>query len=793
MYDLENIAEIVDGQILNYENSYPVHSVFIDSRSFHGQESALFIAIKGGNHNANDFVDELYDAGQRAFIISESIETKRFPEAHFIQVDDGLSALQKIAQHHREQFNIPVIGITGSNGKTIVKEWLYHVLKENYNICRSPKSYNSQVGVPLSILQLRPDHTLGIFEAGISKPGEMQTLQRIIQPTHGVLTHIGSSHLENFEDLNQLKKEKSLLFKDSELISYEDDTLHVESVKIEDNTAVIHVIEGTDKRTVKIPFTDDAAIRNSLTIMKVARAFNCPWSTIIEHMADLPPIALRLELLDGINNSKIINDAYNSDVGGLSMALNQLNKMATGKKAVILSSIQRDRGSAETTYEAVFDFLNQASLDRLILIGDDIAAFKHLYNGSHLEHYSSLDDAIPTIDPLTFSNSWILIKGARKFRFERLLEIFENTPHNTRLEINLNHLTHNLTAYKSLLKKDTKLMCMVKAMAYGAGEHEVLRHLADQRIDYFGVAYTVEGIKIREAGIEIPVMVMNSDRANFSKLIDHRLEPVIYSLNQLDDFIRVLIQKQLTAYPIHLELDTGMHRLGFDEEDLQELSNQILSQPEVKVSSIFSHLAAADDPSERHSTLKQIEKFKVWSNLLIEKLNYPIQRHICNSSGISHYPEAHFNMVRLGLGLYGLAGDSGLNLKPVSSLKTKITQIKTVKAGEGVSYGLTDKLSKDGQIGIIPIGYADGLKRQLSNGKGRLIHCKTGQQLPIIGKVCMDMTMLSIGDLSIEEGDDIEIFGEQQSVMDFAAMMDTIAYEALTSVSSRVKRIYISE
>ncbi len=792
-YELKDIAKIVGGEVLQEFKPHSIHSVFIDSRSFHGQSHALFIAIKGDNHNANNFIEELYQNGQRSFIVSDDIDLTVFPEANVVLVSDGIQALQKIAQHHRQQVNIPIIGITGSNGKTIVKEWLYHVLKDNYNICRSPKSYNSQIGVPLSVLQLRSDHTLGLFEAGISQPGEMNILESIISPTLGVLTHIGSSHQENFKDQAELKSEKTLLFKNCEFISFEDNTLRISDTQIEGDHAKLMIQENDEIHSIEIPFSDEAAIQNSLTVAKVARSLGLSWESISLKLKDLPSIALRLELLDGVYNSKIINDTYNSDVSGLEIALGQLQKMAGKQKSVILSSIQKDQGALEKTYQTIFSLLNQANLDRLILIGDDISKFKHLYSGSQIANYTNIDAALNELHAEEFKDHWILIKGARKFRFERLLEVFENTPHSTRLEIKLDHLSHNLKSFKALLSPNTKLMCMVKAMAYGSGEHEVVKHLADQRIDYFGVAYTVEGIKIREAGIDIPVMVMNSDQVNFSKLIDHQLEPVIYSLNQLDDFIRVLIKKQITAYPIHIEFDTGMHRLGFEAGDIQELSNMILSQPEVKVKSIFSHLAAADDPEAKDLTKSQIAQFEQWSSNLQEKLDYPVMRHICNSSGISHYPEAHFDMVRLGLGLYGLSDDTNLKLKPVSSLKTTITQIKTVKAGDGVGYGFSDKLKQDGKIGIIPIGYADGLKRQLSNGQGRLLHTKTQQLLPIIGRVCMDMTMLNLGDVSVEEGDEIEIFGEQQAVEDFAKMMDTIAYEALTSVSNRVKRIYISE
>lgn len=790
-YTLAEIAQAVGGELVGSPDKIIQHIV-IDSREYYGQSNSLFIAIKGPNHDAHDYVDKVNEMGISCFIISKTEHLKQHKNASYILVDDCLKALQNLAKHHRELFKGQVIGITGSAGKTIVKEWLYFLLKKHYNICRSPKSYNSRVGVPLSLLQILSEHNLALIEAGISKPGEMAVLEEMIQPDIGVLTNIGRAHLHNFVGQKELEAEKKSLFKNTDQLIYQavPQDLALTNCVSENNQTQLSFDDNGTEEIVTIPFTDEASIENAHTVVLCCRHLGISWPDLRLNLINLPPIALRLEIVDGRHNCKIINDAYNSDINGLQIALSHLKKMASGRKSVILSSLQLDNSNPQLAYEKVFELLNRYEIDNLIGVGDEINTHMDLFLGKQSSIYPTTEALLNNIDIDDFRDEWILVKGARSFAFERVTALLEDKPHATYLEVNLRHLAHNLTQFKALLKPRTKIMAMVKAMSYGSGSHEIARHLEHQQIDYFGVAYTTEGIALRESGVTCPIMVMNSDPGNFGAMIEHNLEPAIFSLTQLDRFIRELLMLKRKQYPIHVELDTGMHRLGFEEDQIHDLCDMLQAQPEVRIASVFSHLAGSEDPHLIPQTEDQIKRFESWSDIIQNELGDTFIRHICNSSGIINFPHAHFDMVRLGIGMHGILQNK-LELLNTSSLFTKITQVKILKSGQGVGYGFTDIVDQDTQIAIIPIGYADGFSRTLSNGKGAVYHSKSGKLLPTIGKVCMDMTMINTLGEDVQEGDHIEIFGAHLKVTDLANCMDTIPYELLSGISSRVRRKFI--
>jgi len=790
-YTLQEVAQIVGGDLTGDGSAVIQHTV-IDSREFYGQSQSLFIAIKGPNHDAHDYIKPVYNGGIMCYVISDKEKILPFKGANYIIVDNCLTALQDLARYHRQQFTGQLIGITGSAGKTIVKKWLYFLLKSHFNICRSPKSYNSRVGVPLSLLQILPEHNLALIEAGISKPGEMAVLKEMIRPDWGILTNIGNAHLHNFEDQAALEAEKRSLFDAVDvLIDHTQPTeLSLEHIEQDTTKSKLQFSDNGVLHTIDTPFTDDASIENIYTAVLCCRQLGVPWQDLKRNIPQLPPIALRLEIVEGQHNCKIINDAYNSDINGLQIALSQLKKMSSGKKTVILSSLQLDNSNPEQAYKKVFDLVNQYKVDRLITVGEDIGSYMDWFGGRQSSIYPSTEALLNNLDISEFKDEWILVKGARVYAFERITALLEDKPHSTYLEVNLKHLGSNLNKFKGLLHPKTHIMAMVKAMSYGSGSHEIARYLEHHQIDYFGVAYTTEGIALRQSGISAPIMVMNSDPGNFAAMIEHNLEPAIFSLAQLDRFVRELLMQKRKQYPVHIELDTGMRRLGFEQADISRLCEMLLAQPEVRVASVFTHLAGADEHNLLDSTQQQIDYFEVWSEQIERILGRSFMRHVCNTAGIVNYPKAHYDMVRLGIGLHGIP-TTDLPLKNTSSLVTKITQVKTVPSGSGVGYGYTDKVNDSTTIAIIPIGYADGFSRILSNGKGFVYHTKTGKLLPTIGRVCMDMTMINTLGEDIQEGDHIEIFGSHLPVTQLSEWMDTIPYEILSGISSRVRRKYL--
>ncbi len=747
------IAEITNGTLIGPEHLV-IKNIVIDSRSPLIDEQTLFIALKGTNKNGSEFCDDFISKGGQVVLVSEKMQLKA---GYQIIVNDTLKALQNIAKYHRSQFNIPIVAITGSNGKTIVKEWLYDVLKDDYNVCRSPKSYNSQIGVPLSVLQLNDHHQIGIFEAGISQPGEMETLETIIQPNIGVFTGLGDAHQENFENLEQKKSEKFKLFKNVEVL-------------IQDDKNELFPFE--------IPFNDEASKQNAKLVFKTAVTFVNPLK-LIEKMSTLPKISMRLEKMEGKNNNIIINDAYSLDQKSLEIGLQFLNSIDKTKHKVLFIAPDTSFMFSHQT----INLLNSSLVDEVVLIGQQpIKLNKNVQCYTSIQQYKS--------NPIRFTNSVILFTGNRNQKIEQLIPYFLAKNHITKLNINLSAIKHNLNFFKVLLQPQTKILAMVKAQSYGGGIVEMAQFL-QHHVNYFGVAYADEGATLVKHNISLPILVMNPEKEAFNTIIDNHLEPSIYSINLLDEFIRFLILKGIKRYPIHIKLDTGMHRLGFTNNKITELINTLNTQPEVYVKSVFSHLAVADDLSEKAFTQQQINTFNLMYNQIKNGIGYEPIKHLSNSAGVINYPNANYDMVRLGIGLYGLIDKVKDKTINALSLTTQISQIKTIKAGDSVGYGRTYIADKDTTIAIIPVGYADGLRRGLSQGKWQLLINQ--QYAPIIGNVCMDMCMVDVTNINCKVGDEVEIFGNTNTVFKMANVLNTIPYEIISLISSRVHRVYVEE
>lgn len=820
-YSIEEILEISNGEFLLKENpGTTINYILTDSRKLISPEHSLFFAITGQRHNGHDFIPELYAKGVRNFIVSEYPEDKgRYPGSNLLLVRNALQALQQLAAFHRRKYPLKVIGITGSNGKTIVKEWLFQLMREDQVIVRSPKSYNSQLGVPMSVLQIKPSHTLGIFEAGISEPGEMEKLETIILPEIGIFTNIGQAHSENFASIEQKVREKLLLFRNADTLIYSKDyqVLHEEAKKTgiktftwsrkmnadlligkvtaENGETEIQGIFRNDFLRIRIPFTDEASIENAINCWTTLLYLGYSNDTIASRMMMLSPVAMRLELKEGINNCSIINDSYNSDLGSLSIALDFLNQQKQHeKKTLILSDILQSGKDEEKLYQEVADLLAKKGINRLIGIG---SAITRQAENFHLEKsfYESTEDFLLSYNSSFFRDETILLKGARSFGFEEISKLLQQKAHETVLEINLNALVHNLNFYRSRLRPGVKVMGMVKAFSYGSGSFEIANALQFHNIDYLAVAYADEGVELRKAGINIPIMVMNPEEQSYESMISYQLEPEIFSfriLNLFNDAIRRNAKKEVLV-PVHIKLDTGMHRLGFEEDDINELIVRIRNSKNIQVKSIFTHLVASDEEEHDDFTRLQIARFQKMCDMIRSHFNYPIMRHVLNSGGISRFPDAQMEMVRLGIGMYGVSPNPSetTQLQNVSTLKTTISQIKFIKEGETIGYSRKGTTSKNTTIATVPIGYADGLSRRLGNGRGKMY--VNGQPAAIIGNVCMDMCMLDITDIKANEGDEVLVFGEIHPITEVAKEMGTIAYEVLTNVSRRVKRVYYQE
>ncbi|MDZ4808325.1 MAG: bifunctional UDP-N-acetylmuramoyl-tripeptide:D-alanyl-D-alanine ligase/alanine racemase [Bacteroidota bacterium] len=825
-YYISHIARIINAEVSVADDTVIEH-LLLDSRKVYSFASSLFFAIEGVRRDGHQFIPELYKRGIRNFIISRKIETGEYPDANFLLVNDTVIALQQLAAHHRQQFSIPVIGITGSNGKTIVKEWLYQLLHEDYNIVRSPKSYNSQIGVPLSVWQMNAQHTLAIFEAGISEQGEMLRLEKIIQPTIGILCNIGEAHSEGFNDKEHKFREKLTLFRNCKaLIGKETDfegrgdvidllgeDLNVLSwgtgnqcyfivrdiKKNKQDTAITISRESLEYR-VSIPFTDEASIENAITCCCVLLLWKMDPAIVMERMNKLHPVNMRLELKKGINHCSIINDSYSADLSSLEIALNFLDQQSTGdKKTVILSDFLQSSLPADILYHQILESLIKHKVSRVIGIGEKIAAnLLHLLAGTGekilVELYTSTEEFIHQFRSSHFKEEAILVKGARTFAFEKIVQLLEQKVHQTLLEINLNAIAHNLKEYQKVVKPSTKIMAMVKAFAYGSGGAEIAGILQYHKVDYLGVAYADEGVELRKAGITLPIMVMNPEENAFESIVENNLEPEIYSFELLHSFDTFLQQEGLQQYPVHIEIETGMNRLGFAVTDMEKLSSALLESPSFNVQTVFSHLAASEEMAQDEFTWQQVKLFNNASKELEHKLGYTFIKHIANSAAAIRHPQLQMDMIRLGIGLYGVeSSNSGsLNLQTVTTLKSTIAQIRLLKKGESVSYNRKGHIEKDSVIATIRIGYADGYPRRLGNGAGKVL--VKDKLAPVIGTVCMDMFMIDVTDIpGVQEGDDVIIFGNQLPVQQVAKWAETIPYEIMTGVSQRVKRVYFEE
>ena len=824
-YEIEKIASIIEGEILNINNDIYINDLLFDSRLLISPEDTLFFALRGQRNDGNKYIEELYAKGVRAFVVDNNTSSKEmvpYDKATFIVVEDTLKALQKIAAHHRKKFNIPIIGITGSNGKTIIKEWLYQILSPELSVIRSPKSYNSQIGVPLSVWQLDETHQLGIFEAGISRPKEMQKLEEIIQPKIGIFANIGEAHGKNFKNIKEKIEEKLKLFNNVDTLIYcldhkeikesvdklnintftwsrknKEADVQVYSIeKSEDETIISAVFQDSVIKKITIPFTDDASIENAIHCWLTALNLNTSEEIIEKKMRHLSPIAMRMELKSGINNCDIINDSYNSDFNALTIALDFMNQQQHNKKrVVILSDILQSELREEELYKKIAQLLENKGVEYIIGIGEAITRQSEKFNIEKI-FYRDVKDFLTNHQIENFHNQMILIKGAREFGFEKISKLLQEKAHETILEINLNNLVKNMNYYRSKLKKNTKLMVMVKAFAYGSGNFEVSNVLEFHRADYLTVAYADEGIELRRRGINLPIMVMTPEINTFESIIKNNLEPDIYSfrsLSLLEDAIENLNIPLKSPIGIHIKLDTGMHRLGFLEDEIDNLLKRLKSNDKIIVKSVFSHLAGADSQEFNDFTQKQIEVFDKTSSKIIEALPYKIIRHILNSAGISRFTDYQYDMVRLGIGVYGIAPceeDKG-KLKNVISLKTTIVQIKEYEVGETIGYSRKGVIERKSRIGVVPIGYADGLKRQLGNGNACFY--VNGKAAPIIGNICMDMCMIDLTGIECKEDDIAILFNEDYPVERLAEACNTIPYEILTSISQRVKRIYYQE
>lgn len=810
---VNDIIPILNAKWFGEAANAEIDNVSIDSRSLQNSAGTLFFALVGPNYDAHQYVENLIENGVKNFVVNH-IPEKLDGKANFLLVDNTLAALQQFAAYYRNLFHFPVIGITGSNGKTIVKEWLNFLLSPDYNIIRSPKSYNSQVGVPLSVISINEKHNLGIFEAGISTVNEMAQLEPIIRPTIGLLTNIGSAHDEGFSNLGEKIREKLKLFPNVEVLIYNKNKtidafignkLKTFSWSCKDETADVFISKKTvlDKTAlkiryndftfeIKIPFLDDASVENAIQCMMVLLFFDYDHKTIEHRMELLYPVEMRLKVKNGINNTTLIDDSYSSDFQSLKIALDFLESQKQyKKKTIILSDIFQSGLATDELYSKVSQLIISNKINRVIGIGDTISLFKNKF--VNCITFKDTDAFIVNFNKMEFGNETILIKGARTFNFEKIVSLLEEKTHETVLEINLNAISHNLNFFKSKLKPETKMMVMVKAFGYGNGSYEIAKLLEHHKVDYLGVAFADEGIALKSAGIRLPIMVLNPESTSFQAIIQHNLEPEIYSLKGLSAFLQTAKQRKIHDYPIHIKIDTGMHRLGFEENNIDELIAVLKENKSVKVRSILSHMATSDDLRHMEFAVSQIALFEKLSSKMIAELNINPIRHILNTSGISNFSEAQYDMVRLGIGLYGVSNDAEEQkfLENVGTLKSIISQIRTIPAGDSVGYGRRFMADKPTTIATIPIGYADGISRLWGNQVG-FVNINS-QKAPIVGSVCMDMLMVDVSEIPCKEGDAVIIFGENPTVTYMAEKIHTIPYEILTSISQRVKRVFYRE
>ncbi len=810
-YTIDEIAQVIGAERKGTTEA-KINWLLIDSRSLCFPEETLFFALKTEKNDGHKYIEELYRRGVRNFVV-ESLPIQGTKDCNFLMVKSPLKALQDLAAYHRSQLDIPVIGITGSNGKTTVKEWLYQLLSPDFNVCRSPRSYNSQVGVPLSVWLINPHNDLAIIEAGISQLGEMAKLERIVKPTIGVMTNLGAAHQENFMSYGIKCAEKMQLFKDCKtlVLNSKDATilqcaetlpervkrvsLQVRQVEKDNDHATIWFEHEGQIGQYTIPFIDDASIENSITCFSTAlTVFTGDIRVLCERMSRLEQVAMRLEVKDGKNGCTLINDSYNSDVQSLDIALDFMSRRPETKKqhrTLILSDILQSGETPRSLYSRVAQMAASRGIEKVIGVGEELTACEGYFP---MEHYM-----FRTTDALIHSevferlrNEFILIKGARQFRFDKVSDLLTLKVHQTILEVNLNALVNNVRYYRRFMKPETKMVCMVKASGYGVGSLETSKTLQDNGVDYLAVAVADEGADLREAGITANIMIMNPETTSFKMLFDYSLEPEVFSFDLLEQLIYAAEKEGITNFPIHIKLDTGMHRLGFNpEKDMPRLIERLSRQTALVPCSVFSHFVGSDGDEFDAFSHRQFDLFDRASRQLQAAYSHKIIRHICNSAGIEHFPEYHLDMVRLGLGLYGINARNNHILNNVATLKTTILQIRDVPKGDSIGYSRRTVLDRDSRIAAIPIGYADGLNRHLGN---RGCYCLVnGQKADYVGNICMDVCMLDVTGIDCKEGDQVEIFGDNLPVTVLSDALGTIPYEVLTGISNRVQRIYIQE
>ena len=850
-YSIEKITTLIGARRIGSADAQ-IGWLLTDSRSLCFPEETLFFALKTQRNDGHHYIDDLYRRGVRNFVVENAqsaLFKSRYDDANFLVVPSPLAALQRLAERHRDEFDVPVVGITGSNGKTMVKEWLYQLLLPSQKIVRSPRSYNSQIGVPLSVWLLNEQTEIGIFEAGISQPGEMMALRDIIQPTIGVLTSLGTAHQENFRSMEEKCLEKLELMHDTQAMVYcsdndvvsrcirrmhykgekiswsqcdEQATLYIKEIRNEELevrndddhqgkivpqqshqhssflishfSSIRYVWKGEEGK-YEIPFIDEASIENSVTCAAVALHLGVTPAQLAERMPKLEPVAMRLEVKEGQRGCILINDSYNSDINSLDIALDFMNRREAGKglkKTLILSDMFQTGTSPDTLYVQVSDLAQKRGIDKFIGIGPELSAQADKIRIADKQFFTDVRHFLSSDTFGSLRDELILLKGARPFGFDQITEQLEQKVHETILEVNLNAVVDNLNYFRSFLKPDTKMVCMIKADGYGAGAVELAKTLQDHRVDYLAVAVADEGVTLRKAGITANIMIMNPEMTAFKTMFDYDLEPEVYSFRLMDALIRAARKEGVTGWPVHIKLDTGMHRLGFDpEHDMDELIDRLRHQQAIIPRSVFSHFVGSDSDGFDAFSAEQFRKFELGSSQLQAAFSHKILRHMDNSAGIEHFPERQMDMCRLGIGLYGVDPRDNHILHTVSTLKTTILQLRHVAAGETVGYSRKGKIERDSVIAAIPIGYADGLNRHLGN---RRCYCLVnGQKAEYVGNICMDVAMIDVTDIDCQEGDRVEIFGEHLPVTVLSDVLGTIPYEVLTGVSNRVKRVYFQD
>ena len=820
-YSIEKVTTLIGARRIG-EADAQIGWLLTDSRSLCFPEETLFFALRSSRNDGHRYIDDLYRRGVRNFVVDakgilefHANGTEGMKDANFLVVPSPLAALQRLAERHRDEFNVPIVGITGSNGKTMVKEWLYQLLLPSQKIVRSPRSYNSQIGVPLSVWLLNEQTEVGIFEAGISQPGEMFALRDIIQPTIGVLTTLGPAHQENFRSMEEKCMEKLELMHDTEAMVYPSDNdivsrcirrMNYKGEKISwsmcDEQAAFFVKEVKGMRITyiwqgeencyTIPFIDEASIENSITCAAVALYMGVTPSQLADRMPKLEPVAMRLEVKPGQRGCVIINDSYNNDVNSLDIALDFMNRREATKKTLVLSDIYQSGTAPEALYTQVSELAVKRGIDKFIGIGPELSAQADKIQIADKAFFADVPHFLSSEAFTGLRNELILLKGARNFGFDQITELLEQKVHETILEVNLNAVVDNLNYFRSFLMPDTKMVCMIKADAYGAGAIEIAKTLQDQRVDYLAVAVADEGVTLRKAGITSNIMIMNPEMTAFKTMFDYDLEPEVYSFRLLDALIKAARKEGITGWPVHIKFDTGMHRLGFDPvDDIYKLVDRLKHQTAIIPRSVFSHFVGSDSDGFDDFSAQQFALFQEGSEKLQAAFSHRILRHMDNSAGIEHFPERQMDMCRLGIGLYGVDPRDNHILHTVSTLKTTILQLRHVPKGETVGYSRKGKIERDSVIAAIPIGYADGLNRHLGN---RNCYCLVkGQKAEYVGNICMDVAMIDVTDIPCVEGDQVEIFGEHLPVTVLSDTLDTIPYEIMTGVSNRVKRVYFQD